>query len=43
LVFALLAGCGILPGTYAFDPAELEEIASQVNATSGEEGLASCG
>lgn len=28
-----------MPGTYVFEPADLEEIASQVNASSGEEAV----
>jgi hypothetical protein len=39
LFVAMLAGCGLLPGSYAFDPADLAEIAGQVNATSGEEAV----
>ena len=39
LIPALLAGCGVLPGSYVFDPEELEEIAGQVNATSGEDAV----
>jgi hypothetical protein len=33
------AGCGILPGSYVFDPADLEEIAGQVDATNGEDAV----
>jgi hypothetical protein len=36
---ALLIGCGFLPGDYTFDPAVLDEIVGQVNASSGEQAV----
>jgi C-8 sterol isomerase len=39
LIPVLSFGCGILPGTYVFDTEDLQEIASEVNATSGEEAV----
>jgi hypothetical protein len=36
----LTGGCGFLPGGYAFDPAELAEIAGEVNASSGDDAVA---
>ncbi len=39
LIPLLWAGCGILPGSYVFEPDELEEIAGQVQAANGEDAV----
>ncbi len=38
-VSVLGAGCGLLPRGYVFDPGELEEIAGQITATSGDDAV----
>lgn len=40
VALSVSAGCGLLPDTYVFEPEDLEQIAAQVNAASGEDAVA---